>query len=162
MKRWSRVFIFGLILLGLLTACRAAEPAAVRVQPTESNPIETAVEETDVDTENPEGTIFVVVLTDGTSIPVTIDQLKTLPLGTVKAEGKVEEGPRIEDVLNFVGVGNFSSVKLTGINGDITLSSEVVYDDAVLDFTNHGTVKLATASVAKDEWIKDISIIEVQ
>jgi hypothetical protein len=42
-----------------------------------------------------------------------------------------------------------------------TLTPEQV-DDGTLDFTNHGTIKLATTYVLKPNWTKDVSKIEVK
>src|SRR5512138_730084 len=86
--------------------------------------------------------LFQVVKPDGSKVGVTIEDLKTLPLKQVTAEGKVEEGPGLLEVLNFAGVTEFSEVALTGSSSPVTLRREQVDDNTILDFTNHGTVKL--------------------
>ncbi len=103
--------------------------------------------------------LFQVVRPDGSKVGVTIDDLKALPLKQVTAEGKVEEGPGLLDVLTFAGVIEFTEVALTGSSSPVTLSREQVDDNTILDFTNHGTVKLATTYVPKDNWTKDVAEI---
>lgn len=106
--------------------------------------------------------LFQVIKPDGTSIGVTIADLKTLPLKQVTAEGKVEEGPGLLDVLTFAGVTEFKEVSLTGSSNAVTLTHEQVDENTILDFTNHGTVKLSTTYIPKDQWTKDISEITVR
>ena len=106
--------------------------------------------------------LFQVVKPDGSKVGVTINDLKTLPLKQVTAEGKVEEGPGLLDVLNFVGVTEFTEVALTGSSNPVTLTQEQVDDNTILDFTNHGTVKLSTTYVPKDNWTKDVAEIAVK
>jgi hypothetical protein len=106
--------------------------------------------------------LFVVVKADGSSRGFTWDALKALPLANIQVKGKVEEGPKLMDILAAAGVTDFTAVTLTGSNGSITLPREQVDDQTILDFTNRGTVKLASTYVPKDDWIKDITRIEVK
>lgn len=106
--------------------------------------------------------LFQVIKPDGTKVDVTVDDLKTLPLMQVMAEGKVEEGPGLLDVLTFVGVTEFTEVSLTGTSNPVTLTREQVDDNTILDFTNHGTVKLASTYVTKANWTKDVAEITVK
>ncbi len=93
---------------------------------------------------------------------VTINDLKTLPLKQITAEGKVEEGPGLLDVLKFAGVTDFKEVALTGSSSPATLTREQVDNNTLLDFTNHGTVKLATTYIPKPNWTKDVAEITVK
>src|SRR5512138_649737 len=97
--------------------------------------------------------LFQVLKPDGTKVAVTIDDLKTLPLKQVTAEGKVEEGPGLLDVLKFAGINEFTEVTLTRAQVD---------DNTILDFTNHDTVKLATSYIPKSNWTKDVAEIVVK
>jgi len=106
--------------------------------------------------------LFQVVKADGSRVGVTISDLKALSLKQVTVEGKVEEGPGLLDVLNFAGVTDFREVALTGSSSPVTLTREQVDDNTILDFTNHGTVKLSTTYIPKANWTKDISEITVK
>jgi hypothetical protein len=88
--------------------------------------------------------------------------LKSLPLTQVSVEGKVEEGPKLLDILALMRVTNFTEVTLTGSSNPATLTSDQVDENTILDFTNHGTVRLATTYIPKPIWTKDISKIEVK
>ncbi len=79
------------------------------------------------------------------------------------AEGKVEEGVKLMGVLSVASVTEFGTVALIGSSSPVTLTFEQVKDEAtILDFTNRGTVKLATPHVPKANWTKDVARIEVK
>jgi hypothetical protein len=138
-----------LVLSLLIPACSANPPAGPKT-PQALQP--TAVS----------SALFQVIKPDGSQAGVTIADLKTLPLKQVTAEGRVEEGPGLLDVLNFVGVTEFTEVALMGTSSPVTLTRAQVDDNTILDFTNHGTVKLATTYVPKDSWTKDVAEITVK
>ena len=91
-----------------------------------------------------------------------MDDMKKLPLAQLTVEGKVEEGPKLLDILNAAGITDFTEVTLTGSASPATLTKAQVDDNTLLDFTNHGTVKLATTYIPKANWTKDISEITVK
>jgi hypothetical protein len=103
-----------------------------------------------------------VIKADGSSIGFSWDDLKKLPLANFSVEGKVEEGPKLSDVLKAAGVTDFSEVSLNGSSSPVTLTKEQVDDNTLLDFNNHGTVKLASTYIPKAEWTKDVSEIKVK
>jgi len=106
--------------------------------------------------------LFQVIKPDGTSMGFSWDDLKKLPLATMSAEGKVEEGPKLIDVLTAAGITEFSEVSLSGSSAPATLTRAQVDDNTILDFNNHGTVKLASTYIPKPEWTKDVSEIKVK
>lgn len=159
MRRF-RIVVCVLLCILMLASCapsaKSPEPTPVPIQST------ALPAPTEVAAAVPEGALFEVIKQDGSRVPVTIEQLKQLPLAQLMAEGKVEEGPRLSDVLALAGIGEYNSVKISGSSNPATLTREQVEADAILDFTNHGTVKLSTQAIPKAEWTKDISLIEVQ
>lgn len=106
--------------------------------------------------------LFQIVKADGTTFDVTLDAVKALPLATLQAEGKVEEGPYLKDVLALAGVTEFSEVSLTGSSSPVTLTFEQVDENTILDFNNHGTMKLSSAYIPKADWTKDVALITVK
>ena len=92
----------------------------------------------------------------------TWDELKKLPLATLTVEGKVEEGPRLSDVLKAAGITEFTEVSLSGSSSPAMLTKAQVDDNTILDFNNHGTVKLASTYIPKPDWTKDVSEIKVR
>jgi hypothetical protein len=152
-----RTLTFFLALLFFLIACApaATEPAvpAVDVPKTPR-----ALQPTPVS-----GALFIVVKPDGAEVGFTWDDLKKMPLAQMSAEGKVEEGVKLIDVLTAAGVTEFKEVNLSGSSSPATLTFEQVKDETtLLDFTNHGTVKLSTNYVPKANWTKDVARIEVK
>ena len=129
----------------LLAGCSAAIQTAQTVSTDESSPA-----------------LFQVITQTGNCIPFTADKLKNLPTAQVTVQGKVEEGPKLLEVLQAAGIEDFKQVTISGSNGEITLSQQQVTEQIILDFTNRGTVKLAAVDIPKEGWIKDISLIEVE
>ena len=140
-----------LLLILLVSACSPAAaqaPAeAVQAQPTEvsSSPA-----------------LFQIIKPDGTKFGVTLEAVKALPLAQLTVEGKVEEGPYLSDVLALAGVTKFTEVTLTGSSSPATLTFEQVDKNTILDFNNHGTMKLSSTYIPKANWTKDVAGITVK
>jgi len=147
----------------LLFACSlllfACQPAATTTPSTAETAPKTplALQPTPVST-----ALFQVVKADGSSFGMTWDDLKKLPLANLTVDGKVEEGPKLSDVLTAAGVTDFSEVSLNGSSNPATLTKAQVDDNTILDFNNHGTVKLASTYIPKANWTKDVSEIKVK
>ena len=146
MKRVS-LLVYIILLSIMLTACASA----TSVQPTAVEPAP-GIGLTE----------FQVVKADGSKFAVTLDALKKLPLANITVDGKVQEGPKLMDVLKLASVTDFSEVTLTGSASPVTLTRAQVDDNTILDFNNHGTLKLATTYVPMPNWTKDVSEITVK
>ena len=146
MKRLSLLVCIIVFSIGL-AACAAAAPA----QPSASEPAPgIGLQE------------FQIVKNDGSKFAVTLDAIKKLPLANITVDGKVQEGPKLMDILKLAGVTDFSEVTLTGSASPVTLTRAQVDDNTILDFNNHGTLKLATTYIPMPDWTKDISKITVK
>ena len=150
----KKTFLFA-VLIVLLSACSSATPTTAPVADGPKTP--QALQPTAVST-----ALFQIVKPDGTKFGVTLDALKALPLGQVTAEGKVEEGPYLSDILALAGVTEFKEVTLTGSSNPVTLTFEQVDENTILDFNNHGTMKLSSTYVPKASWTKDVAEITVK
>ena len=161
MKKLS-LLIF--ILLLSLTACGTSTPVATQapVQQNTVEPTQVSVEPSAATAPVAVAALFQVVKADGSKFAVTLDALKKLPLANITVDGKVQEGPKLLDILNLAGVTDFAEVTLTGSASPVTLTREQVDDNTILDFNNHGTLKLATTYVPMPDWTKDISEIAVK
>lgn len=147
------VFLMGMIFTLVLTAC--GTPAIIENPLTEPTPTRL--------TEAPSTPVlFKIVKPDGTKFDVTLEALKALPLATLQVEGKVEEGPYLSDVLALAGITEFSEVSLTGSSNPAMLAFEQVDESTILDFNNHGTMKLSTTYIPKANWTKDVAEIVVK
>lgn len=146
----KKIVVFVLFAAFVLSACASAASAPQ----TNAEPASGEV---------PAGNaLFQIVKADGSTFDVTLDAVKTLPLAQVTAEGKVEEGPYLSDVLALAGVTEFEEVTLTGSSSPATLTFEQVDENTILDFNNHGTMKLASTYIPKDNWTKDVAQITVK
>ncbi|MBO8174695.1 MAG: hypothetical protein H0Z18_05510 [Thermococcus sp.] len=74
----------------------------------------------------------------------TLDELKKFKMVKFEVNGKEQEGPALEDLLKEF---SYQKVIIKGVNGKIELIKEQV-KDVILDFTNHGTVKMASKTAA--------------
>jgi hypothetical protein len=159
----QRLIIAIILLASLLTGCApTAVPTNDAPTPTATPAVEApktpqALQPTPVST-----ALFQVVKADGSSVGFTWEDLKKLPVASLTIEGKVQEGVTLSAVLTAAGVTDFSEVTLTGSASPVTLTKAQVDDNTLLDFNNHGTVKLATTYVAKAQWTKDVARIEVK
>jgi len=143
------VYCLLLILITLMTACSSNADGPKTLQALQPTAVSTA--------------LFQIVRVDGTTFGVTLDTLKVLPLAQVQADdGKIEEGPYLSDVLALAGVTEFREVTLTGSSNPITLTFDQVDKNTILDFNNHGTMKLSSTYVPKANWTKDVSEIVVK
>jgi hypothetical protein len=131
------------LLIFLLSACASAAKTAEPVQPQPA-------------------ALFKIVKPDGSKFDVTLDAVKKLTLAQITVEGKVQEGPKLLDILSLAGVTDFTEITLTGSSAPCTLKHEQVDDNTLLDFSNRGTMKLATTYISKAEWTKDITEITVK
>lgn len=98
---------------------------------------------------------------------ISMDDLRKLPAVSVviAGMGSTQYGPKLRDVLKKAGVTGFKKVTLEGTRGEpktTTLTFKQVDNKTILDFTNQGTVKLATPNLPKKEWAKDIDRIVVE
>lgn len=155
MKRFSLSFCWVFFLALILSAC-GATPDATEVSNDRPNTPQS--HQTSLVSE----ALFQVIKPDGTTQDFKWDNLKKLPLARITVEGKTEEGPKLLDVLHAAGITDFEEVTLTGSTSPVTLTRDQVDDNTILDFTNRGTVKLATAYLPKADWTKDISKIVVK
>ena len=152
----KRFYVLYICLFFLLSACDL--PGKSQTNATESLPkTPMALQPTPVST-----ALFRIVKVDGSSVSFSWDDLKKLPLANLTVEGKVEEGPRLSDVLKAAGVTDFREVSLNGSSSPATLTNAQVDDNTILDFNNHGTVKLASTYIPKPQWTKDVSEIKVK
>ena len=150
MKKLS-LFVSVVLLSLNLVACGTSTPAATQV-PVQQNTLLPVAS----------SAVFQVVKVDGSKFYVTLDALKKLPLANITVDGKVQEGPKLLDVITLAGVTDFTEVTLTGSASPVTLTHAQVDDNTILDFNNHGTLKLATTYVPMPNWTKDISKITVK
>ncbi|MBL0346982.1 hypothetical protein [Candidatus Villigracilis affinis] len=150
------------ISIFLLTACGAnpTAPTTAEASVTEVSASAAPTEEPVIEPSSP--VLFKIVKADGSTFDVTLEAVKSLPLARVQAEGKMEEGPYLADILALAGVTEFVEVTLTGSSNPATLTFEQVDNNTILDFNNHGTMKLATTYIAKAAWTKDVAEITVK
>ena len=149
---------FSLFAIILSSCSTVASPAASNTP----EPAQQQVEATPVPPAASPTALFQIIKPDGGKFDVTLEAVKQLPLAQVTAEGKVEEGPYLMDVLALAGVTKFIEVTLSGSSSPATLTFAQVDKNTILDFNNHGTMKLASTYIPKANWTKDVAEITVK
>jgi hypothetical protein len=139
-------------LILLLSACATFATQTPTAAPVQAQPAEVSSSPA----------LFQIIKPDGSKIDVTLDAVKALPLAQLRVEGKVEEGPYLSDILALAGVTEFAEVTLTGSSNPATLTFVQVDKNTILDFNNHGTMKLSTTYILKANWTKDVVVIVVK
>lgn len=146
----------------LLTACGAPPTAPITAEASVTEISASAEPTAEPITEPSSPVLFKIVKADGTTFDVTLEAVKSLPLTQITVDGKVQEGPKLLEVLALAGVTEFTEVSLSGIGSPSTLTFKQVDDNTILDFSNRGTMKLATTHIPKADWTKDIAEITVK
>ena len=161
----KNVFAFAIVLTLALSACASPATEAPAVATTEAPSIATEppqVEDTPTTAASTSKVLFKIVRADGSSFDLTLDAVKALPLAQITVDGKVQEGQKLLDILALAGVTDFAEVTIEGSSAACTLSRDQVDDNTILDFSNRGTMKLATTYIPKAAWTKDITQITVK
>ena len=147
MKKLSFLVLM-IVVLPVLVACGTATPTATQAvqqlstpEPTQA-PVETSATQTPV-----VDALFQVMKANGSKFDVTLDDIKKLQFANITVDGKVQEGPKLLDILTLAGVTDFTEVTLTGSASPVTLTRAQVDDNTILDLNNHGTLKLATTYI---------------
>lgn len=106
--------------------------------------------------------IFEVVNLNGQARSITKSELDSLHPITLKLDGKEETGFRLVDVLTLAGVKEYHSITISGGGRSIALAADQVNEQIILAFTKNPTLKLASASIPRSQWIKSVSKIEIE
>lgn len=107
------------------------------------------------------GTLLTVLLPGGTSVPLSLRQLRALPQATLRIAGNQASGPPLEEILEATGVGKFDTLTLVG-KKSIVLSSRDISSEVILRLTDHGTLDLAGEFIPSAKWVKDVREIHVR
>jgi hypothetical protein len=99
---------------------------------------------------------------------LSLAQLQTLPKISLNAFNKSEEGPTLLSALELAGVKDFTALTVIGMlrgriaSGELTLMRNEITNEVILDFSNHGTAKLAGPNIPEDNWIIDVSEMRIE
>ncbi|MCE5222920.1 hypothetical protein LLG10_01865 [bacterium] len=92
----------------------------------------------------------------------TLKELKAMPAESFLADGKIESGPSIATLLKYAGVQTYAKIEIMNEAFELVeFSSEQNMNQLILDITNRSNVKLASESIAKQNWMKAITTIAI-
>ena len=86
---------------------------------------------------------------------------------TLSADGSDQSGPLLLDVLEASGIGDWDSAEILGMGEgrvfEVTLGidSADVDNGWILDVTKQGSLKLASAGLPREQWVRDVGEIRV-
>jgi hypothetical protein len=86
---------------------------------------------------------------------------------TIVIDGDEQTGPRLIDVLDASGVGEWSRADVLGkgegrsFDVAVAITAAEVDETWVLDFSKRGTVKLASPELPKERWVRDAGEIRI-
>jgi hypothetical protein len=97
----------------------------------------------------------------------SLDQLKKMPQVKLRAADRDNEGPTLPTLIKTAGLDEFQSVKVIGqdrgrmADAELDLTRAQVNEQTVLDITNRGTCKFASPDVAFENWIYDVTALDI-
>ena len=83
------------------------------------------------------------------------------------ADGDTQSGPLLTDVLAASGVSDWESGEVVGMGEGrvfeigLDISSSEIDEGWILDVTNKGTLKLVTADLPREQWVRDVGEINI-
>jgi hypothetical protein len=86
---------------------------------------------------------------------------------SITIDGDDQTGPRLIDVLDASGVDGWESAEVFGMGEGrfvevaLDITSAQVNDGWILDVTKQGTLKLATADLPREQWVRDVGEINL-
>lgn len=114
------------------------------------------------------GVVLRIVADGGVVADWTLADLEEqVPFVDVTIDGDTQSGPLLIDVLDASGVGEWESGEVVGMGEGrvfevgLDISSADVDDGWILDVTKQGTLKLASAELARDQWVRDVGEINI-
>lgn len=86
---------------------------------------------------------------------------------SIPIDGDDQTGPRLIDVLDASGVDGWETAEVFGMGEGrfvevaLDITSAQVNDGWILDVTKQGTLKLATADLPREQWVRDVGEINL-
>lgn len=86
---------------------------------------------------------------------------------SITIDGDDQSGPRLLDVLDASGVDGWETAEVFGLGEGrvvevaLDITSAQVNDGWILDVTKQGTLKLATADLPREQWVRDVGEINL-
>lgn len=95
----------------------------------------------------------------------TVADLQALPQTAETIEGKTQNGPLVGSVLQAADAGDYTKLTITGAgvrdSGKLTLTAPHIPADLMLDYSERGTVKACSPTLAWGAWVRDVTGIDV-
>ncbi len=118
-------------------------------------------------TELPAADVVLRVVTDGeVAADWTLAELEAAVSFTeLTVDGDEQSGPLLLDVLEASGIANWESGRVVGwgegraFEVTVDIAAADVDDGWILDVTNRGSLKLATAELPRAQWVRDVGEI---
>lgn len=90
-----------------------------------------------------------------------------IPFSEATIDGDAQRGPSLVGVLAASGVGDWESGEVIGMGEGrvfevgLDISASEVNEGWILDVTKQGTLKLASADLPREQWVRDVGEINL-
>ena len=92
----------------------------------------------------------------------TLKELKAMPAESFLPDGKIESGPSMATLLKYAGVQTYGKIEIMNEAFELVeFSSEQNMNQLIIGITHRGNVQLASESIAKKDWMKEITTIAI-
>lgn len=89
-----------------------------------------------------------------------LNEIIKLPQKTFIQEGSIETGPNLAYFMTSNEIKDILKISVITISGEaFNLGKDLNPEDLILEIVNKSTLKLVSAKLHKDQWIKDVSAI---
>lgn len=93
---------------------------------------------------------------------LSMKEIKTMPAESFVMDGKIESGPTVATLLQYAGIQTYAKIEVMNEAYELVeFTSEQDLKQLILDISNRHNVKLASRSIPKKDWMKDITTIAV-
>jgi hypothetical protein len=103
-----------------------------------------------------------VVKPDGQTLSLGDAELSNAVASSVTAGGQSYQGVPLNTVVLLAGIQNYTQLIITGASNTVTLDKDKVTQDTLVSFSDQGLPQLVSGTLPADQWVKDITKIEVK
>ena len=92
---------------------------------------------------------------------------ETVPFSELTIDGDTQNGPLLTEVLAASGVEDWVSGEVVGFGEGrvfevaLDLTADEINEGWILDVTNKGSLKLASADLPREQWVRDVGEINL-
>jgi hypothetical protein len=103
-----------------------------------------------------------VVKPDGQAVSLGSAELANAVATSVTAGGQSYQGIPLSTVVLLAGIQDYTQLVISGASNSVTLDKDKVTQDTLVSYSDQGLPQLVSGTLPADQWVKDITKIEVK